>query len=696
MADKPNKKNNKRFDREQTEFERGLEDLKEEYSLQAVICVGIAIFAGCALFSGFLVSYVRYALKMQSAVYVTDILFKGIFSIVGLPLTIFMTLGIFRLIFSIRRSFAKQYHTDRDRNYQIADAHIYGSADYQDENEIEKCFFRGNTPADIPRSLYILGEGEEDHKLYALRDDLLSMNGHMVVMGTSGAGKSATLVKPMMYQAITKGKSLIVTDSKGDLYADTGKLAIKYGYDVKVLNLKASELKNSDGCDFLKPLKDDDIKADIFADTIIRNTEGLPNLDYWAKNELNGLKAFLLYVSTNKTLIKTGKNNLAEVYNLLTSLSLDEMHERFGLLDPDHPAVQAWNIFKQAEPKIQGQIINGLGIRLSVLGNRWTKHIVSADEIDLTGPMKHKCIYYVVISDMDETFKFIATLFFSLLFSEMCDLYDHTSQKARKEGKEVNLLPVDFILDEYANTGAIPAMNQKISTVRSRGIGITIILQDKGQLDSMYDENKANGILNNIPLKMLLRTTDFNTAKYFSDLMGIQTVRVENRRYDESASTIFHAKGDYTVSEGYGKRQLENPDELINSLDADHFILLIAGFHPIKLRKFLHSKHPMSKECEPLVPGEHVPEWRKELAKASKAAKEKKDSTKMDSGKSADADNEGRAGKKHAPAKNASPSPGTGANEKKRTAGDNTPPRADKKDDSGGKYDFEEMFPDDE
>ena len=474
--------------------------------------------------------------------------------------------------------------------------------------------------------------------LYALKDNLPSINAHMVVFGSSGAGKSAALVKGMIYQGLKRGKSLIVTDSKGDLYADTAALAKKYGYDVKMLNLKSTELKNSDGCDMLKTLHDDDVKAGVLADTIIRNTEGDPKLDYWAKNERNMLKAFLLYVTNNDAYIKAGKNNLAEVYNLITSKSLDEINEMFGILDDDHPAKSPYKIFSQAKPDVQGQIINGLGIRLDVLSNKWAKRVVSADEIDLLAPMKHKCLYYVVISDMDETFKFIASLFFSLLFIEMCDFYDRTSQKCRKAGKKVNLLPVDFILDEYANTGAINGMNQKISTVRSRKIGITIILQDKGQLEEMYSPRVANTILNNIPVKMLLKTTDLVTATYFSDLMGVETVRVTNKSYTERSSQIFHLKDEYKVSEGLGKRQVENPDELINSLDANQLIVLVSGFHPVKLNKYFHFEHPMDKECEPLVPSEHVPKWRREMLK--------KESVKKGSSKDTDAVNDDESGEK--------------------------------------------------
>ena len=642
----------KRYDKEPTEFERGLADLREEYSIKGIIIAIAITFLISVILSGFLIENAKYNLHMQEYILVSDIFKTGAFSLLGTPITIILTLAILKFIFWMMRRFKKTYHTERTKNYQVNDRHDYGSADYQDEYEINRCFYRAKDPLQIPNNLDILGEGIEDHMLYAVRDDLVSMNGHKVVIGSSGAGKSATLVKNLIYQTILRGESIVVTDSKGDLYADTAKLAKKKGYTVRILNLKTNELKNSDGCDFLKMLADDDIKAGVLAETIIKNTEDGERLDYWAKNELNYVKALLLYVSTNQALKKAGRATLAEVFNLTSSKSLDEVHEMFGLLDPEHPAMAPYHIFAQAEPKIQAQIVNGLGIRLQVLANKWAKRVVSADEIDLIAPMKKKCIYFVTISDTETTFKFLATLFFSELFIELCNYFDYQSQKCRKTGTPVPCLPVNFILDEYANTGAIPEMDVKIATVRSRQIGITIILQDKGQLDEMYGDNLSNSILNNMSIKILLKTTDMKTAKYFSDLLGVQTIRVENRGYQENVTDVFHTKGEYKVSEGSGKRNLENPDELINSLDNNHMIVHIAGFHPIKLKKFLHSRHPMAKECEPLVPGEHIPKWRREMHKKEIEAEKAKAEAEAGQEDETEENNASDKSKSKPPAKN--------------------------------------------
>ncbi len=612
-------KKNERYDREKTEIEKGLADLREEYSPAQIIIGAVVLLFVSNIISGLMMENIKKVLGMQKYIYLSGILTGGFTNPVGIIITVAMAAGGLKFIFWMMRRVKKDYHTDRERNYDISNIHAYGDADFQDEKERERCFYRTEDPLKVTHNLDILGVGIDDGLIYAMRDDLVSMNKHMMVMGSSGAGKSATLVKNQLYQNFLRGDSVIVTDSKGDLYADTAYLAHKHGYVVKVLNLKSDQLMNSDGCDFLKTLGNDDVKAGTLAETIIKNTEGDESLDYWAKNELNLCKALLLYVANDPSLIKTKKNKLAHMYTLISTKSLDELHEMFEMIkDDQNPAKQAFNLFAQCDPKVQGQIVNGLGIRLQVLSNKWARHVVSDDEIDLVLPMKKKCIYYVVISDTETTYKFIATLFFSSLFIELCGYFDKISQRCRTKGIKNPCLPVNFILDEFANTGSIPAFDVKIATVRSRQIGITTIIQNIGQLIGMYDENVADTILNNMSIKMLLKTSDFNTAKYFSDIMGIQTVMVKNRKYEKNATDIVDTHDGYSVTEGMGKRPLMNPDELINSLDNNHEIVCISGFHPVKLKKFLHSKHPMADECKTVDPGAHYPKWRKDIDKKRK------------------------------------------------------------------------------
>lgn len=603
----------KKYVKEPTEIQKGIVDILVDFGARRLVCGMIGIITISSVISGILIQNALVIIGIKKSIVIVDSILYGLNSIPGILFNLLLVLIMCKSVLLIHNRYKKEYKTDRERNYDISLKNTYGDAGFQEENEIEKCFYRSKDPDNVYHNLDILGRGIEDGMLYSLRDDLKSMNGHMCIVGSSGSGKSAAFVKNKMYQGFKRGNSMIVTDSKGDLYADTVKLAHDMGYKVRMLNLKSDQLINSDGCDFFKILGDDDTKAQTLAETIIRNTEGTNTLDYFAKNELNLLKSLIIYVSTDKSLIKAGKNNLSEIYYIVSTKSVEELHHMFKMLSDDNPAKQAFNIYAACEPKVQGQILNGVAIRLQILSNKWAKKIVSSDEIDLVEPMKSKCIYYVVISDTETAYKFIATLFFADLFIELCSYYDRMSQYCNSRNIQNPCLPVDFILDEYANTGAIPDFNVKVATVRSRQIGITIILQDIGQLKDMYGDNLAYTILNNMPLKMLLKTTDPNTAKYFSELLGVQTVRVENRGYERSSKKIITAHDSMHISEGLGRRNLMNPDEIMNRLDPNHLILCISGFRPIKLEKFLNNEHPMNKQCKYVDPARHKPKWRKML-----------------------------------------------------------------------------------
>ena len=572
----------------------------------------IGAFFICLILWGLIIGFTMQALKIgyhKKYIVLLTLLPTAFSNVISGVITAIIALGTLRYLYAFKVMNTSDVIIDPFNGVEVAVVPIYGDSHWQYEEEIERCFFRAEGPSEIHHNLNILGEGVFDHKLYSLRDDLVSMNRHMAVFGTPGSGKSATFVTNMIYQNILRGDSIIVTDSKGDLCTENAKLCRKHGYEVRILDLKAKELMFSDGCDFLKPLKDDDVKATVLANTITTNTEGSPGLDYWAKNEMNLLKALMLYVANDPVLIKHGKSNLAEVYNIISTKRDEEITDMFGLIDDDHPAKQAFNIFDNiSDEKIRGQIINGLGIRLQILGNKWAKKLVSADEISLIAPMKRKCAYFVVIDDQDDAFKFIATLFFASLFQEMCNYFDAMKQIGRAD----ECLPVNFLLDEFKATGSIPRFDLVVANVRSRGIGITMILQDLKQLEAMYDENLASSILNGMPVKVLLKTADPVTAEYFSKLLDIETVKVRNGRHERGAADFFRLFPSFQESDGWGKREVMTPGELME-MNNDHLVICISGFRPVRLKKFLFFRHPMSKECEKFSPRKHTPKWRKEI-----------------------------------------------------------------------------------
>ena len=389
---------------------------------------------------------------------------------------------------------------------------------------------------------------------------------------------------------------------------------------MRVLNLKSNELKNSDAFHLLKYLENGDTSvAEMLANCIIENT-GDGHMDYWAQNEMNGYKALLLYISTNEALKSTGRNTLAEMYNICTQNTPASLATMFNGLPKTHPARQAFNIFANCEPKVQGQILNGMGIKLSFLTDFYAQQIVSHDEIDLILPMKKKCMYFVVIPDTNKTYNVIANLFFNMMLIKQCEYSDSLTKKQKEEQLFVN-----YILDEFKATGAINNFDGTITTIRSRKVGITTVLQTLGQLKDMYPGEAYNTILGSMTIKMLLRAGDEDTGRYFNVACGTQTRLNKAARYSDTLGETIHTHNSETITEGLIGADLVTIDDT-QKLDANKLIVTILGFEPVKLNKYLSKYNPYMEGCEDheRIPGRHKPLWRKRMEDEEKEKAEKR------------------------------------------------------------------------
>lgn len=589
------------------------DDLKE-HQKAVIIYIVASIILGTFL-SGLLYQYITTIFSGESIYLLSSFRYGITKSILLTLIIIFLLIGFgFKAYRSLQKNYVKNYKD----NYLKSKSETYGGSHFQTEEELKENFDYFENIEDTTGEVF--GMDEYDNILTFNYPP--GMNKNQMYFGAPGSGKSACKIKTDLYQSMRRGESVVLTDSKGAIYAETSAVARKMGYKVRVFNLKASEFKNCDGYNFFKSIRpgDDDMdaKADIIANLIIKNTSSpREENDYWGKNEFNLLKCVIMYVSTNTAYIQTNQNNLPGMFNFIATKSAKDMKGIFTLIPKDNPIRQCYDIFAEADEKNQGQIINGAGIRLSKLTNTYLQQALSHDEIDPVEPMKRKCIYYVIISDTDDSYRFLSALFFSTLFDAQCEYSDRLSGEAKRKQ-----LPINYLLDEYYATGGIYALPVKISTLRSRKIGLTIILQDKGQLTSMYEEGEVSTILNCCTIKGLLSTNDLVTAEYFSDLLGTQTIVVQNDRVFESSADIVHARSTVQKTFGEGERPLMYPSDLMNGkLSRDELIYVIAGMPPVKLKKYFSEKggeaiHPLEIQGEELgkkMPYKHRPHWRKIL-----------------------------------------------------------------------------------
>lgn len=407
-----------------------------------------------------------------------------------------------------------------ERNFTYSRRGTYGTAHWMANEQINQSF-KQKSPNDTEGIIL----GKKDGKIVCLPKNTMS-NKNVAVYGASGSRKSRSFVRPMIFERMKAGESMVITDPKGELYRDTAETLRKNGYNVKVFNLKAFESSDSWNC--LGEINGEqlDINAAIFTDIIIKNTSNQFNTnDFWDNAEHNLLKALVLYVGASPSY--TGHRTIGEVYRLVTQMGIDSLDSVFKQLEPTDPAVMPYNIFYQAG-NLRPNIIVGLGTRIQVFQNNQVVNATSRPDIDLLKPGQEKSAYYVITSDQSGTFDFLASLFFSFLFIKLVDYAD-----GLMDGRLP--VPVYFIMDEFPNIGAIPDFEKKISTVRSRDISISIIFQNLAQMQNRYPHGVWEGILGNCDTHLFLGCTDQTTAKYILTRTGEVTVVVDSIRQKRQA-----------------------------------------------------------------------------------------------------------------------------------------------------------------
>ena len=339
------------------------------------------------------------------------------------------------------------------------------------------------------------------------------LNRHIAVFGASGTGKSRGFIRPALFNIIRRGESAIITDSKGELYADTAELFHQHGYEVKVFNLVNPEHGDSWNC--MSDLGGDTLLAQVLTNVIIGNTSSGKTDHFWDNGEGNLLKALILYVDLDPARSPEEKN-LPAVYEMLIRHSAAQLTALFERLPLDHPARGPYRLFSQASDTVRSGIVLGLGTRLQVLQNEAVARILRRSDIDLTAPGKKKCATFVVLSDQEATMAFLSSLFFSFLFIKLTRFADSIPEMRCP-------VPVNLILDEFNNIGKLGGaadgsdFARTLSVVRSRAIYVTLAVQSLGQLQNRY-------------IKALTEAYFFYEIKRF-DIKGKEYLRTLGKYY---------------------------------------------------------------------------------------------------------------------------------------------------------------------
>ena len=412
-------------------------------------------------------------------------------------------------------------------------------------------------------------------------------NKNILVIGGSGSGKTRFFVKPSLMQCTSKDfpTSYIVTDPKGTLILETGKMLQRYKYRIKVLNtINFKKSMKYNPFAYLRSEKDI-LKL---VNTIIANTKGdgeKSGEDFWVKAEKLYYTALIGYIWYEAPEDEKNFTTLLEMINASEAREDDEdfqnpvdlMFERLEEKDPEHFAVKQYKKYKLAAGKTAKSILISCGARLAPFDIKELRELMETDEMELDTIGDRKTALFVIISDTDDTFNFVVSILYTQLFNLLCD---------KADDEYGGRLPVHVrcLLDEFANIGQIPKFEKLIATIRSREISASIILQSQSQLKAIYKDN-ADTIVGNCDTTLFLGGKEKTTLKEMSEILGKETIdsfnTSENRGREVSHGLNYQKLG----------KQLMTEDE-IAVMDGGKCILQLRGVRPFFSDKYDITKHP--------------------------------------------------------------------------------------------------------
>ena len=413
------------------------------------------------------------------------------------------------------------------------------------------------------------------------KDLKTARNKNVLVVGGSGSGKTRFFVKPQIMQMHS---SYVVTDPKGGLLCETGKMLQKNGYKIKVLNtINFKKSMHYDPFSYIHSEKD----VLKLVTCLMQNTkgEGKGSDPFWEKAEQLLYTALIGYIWLEAPEEEKNFNTLIEMINAMEVREDDEDFENqvdiiFRELkekNPSHFAVRQYAKYRLAAGKTAKSILVSCGARLAVFDIAELREVTAYDELELDTIGDRKTALFLIMSDTDDSFNFLISMCYTQLFNLLCEKADDVYG---------GRLPVHVrcLIDECANIGQIPKLEKLIATIRSREISACLVLQAQSQLKAVYKDN-ADTIIGNCDSRLFLGGSEPTTLKELSASLGKETIDIantsENRGKEVSHGLSFQKLG----------KNLASVDEL-SVLDGGKCILQLRGVRPFLSDKYDITKHP--------------------------------------------------------------------------------------------------------
>ncbi len=411
-------------------------------------------------------------------------------------------------------------------------------------------------------------------------------NKNVLIIGGSGSGKTRFWLKPNLMQCQSEKYpcSFVVTDPKGTVLIECGKMLQHYGYKIKVMNtINFSKSMHYNPFAYIHSEKDI-LKL---VTTLISNTkgEGKGGDDFWVKAETLLYCALIGYIHYEAPVEEQNFSTLIEFINAMEVREDDEGFENpvdlmFKELEkekPNHFAVRQYKKYKLAAGKTTKSILISCGARLAPFDIQELRDMTAYDELELDTLGDKKTAMFFIMSDTDDSFNFLISMAYTQLFNLLCEKADDVYG---------GRLPVHVrcLIDEAANIGQIPRLEKLVATIRSREISCCLVLQAQSQLKAIYKDN-SDTIIGNMDSRVFLGGSEPTTLKELNQSLGKETIDSfntgESRGKETSHSLNYQKLG----------KDLASIDELA-VLDGGKCILQLRGVRPFKSDKFDITKHP--------------------------------------------------------------------------------------------------------
>ena len=473
--------------------------------------------------------------------------------------------GIFRAIVYVKSKNAKKYRKNEE----------YGSARWGTSEDIAPYIdpvFSQNV---------LLTQTERLTMNNRPKDPRTARNKNVLVVGGSGSGKTRFFIKPNLMQCHS---SYVVTDPKGSILIECGKLLQREGYRIKVLNTINFQ-KSMHYNPFAYLHSEQDILKLVTA--LIANTkgEGRAGDDFWVKAETLLYTALIAYIHYEAPVENQNFSALIDMLGTMEVREEDEsfqnnvdyLFEELEREQPSHFAVRQYRKFKLAAGKTLKSILVSCGARMAPFDIAELREVTAYDEMELDTLGDRKTALFLIISDTDDTFNFLVSLCYTQLFNLLCTKADDVY------GGRLPV-PVRCLIDEAANIGQIPKLEKLMATIRSREISACLVLQAQSQLKALYKDN-ADTITGNCDSMIFLGGKEKGTLKEIEEMLGKETI--------DSFNTGESRGKEVSHSLNYTKlgKPLMSMDELA-VMNGNKCILQLRGVRPFLSDKYDITRHP--------------------------------------------------------------------------------------------------------